>query len=381
MVRDRTAIVGIAQTEYVRNIGRSEAQTAYEVGRAALDDAGLTPQDLDGIFFVEGQDGAHDLGRRLGVENLRSWAAAGPGGGGACAPVVWGAAAVASGLCDVALAFRARNRGAPGGRPWAKAGGRVPGLGAFEIPHGLVSPVQQIALKARRYLHEFNAPEDCFARVSVAQRANAATNPAAYFREPITVDDVMNSRFIAEPLHLLECCPETDGAAAVIITTAERAKDLRHPPAYIGGVAQGSGDAYMMHNSYRTDPWPGSGDRAARDVYAMAGVGPADIDVVEMYDMFSPVVLWGLEAYGFCERGSAGDFVCDGNLDGGPQAVLPVNTHGGSLSEAYIHGFNHVPEAVRQIRGTSTCQVEGAEVVLVAAAPVVPTSAIILHGD
>lgn len=379
MLRDKTAIVGIAQTEYVRSIGRSEEQTAYEVGRAALQDAGLSPRDLDGIFFVEGQSGGYDLGRRIGSENIRSWGAIGPGGGGACAPVVWGATAVASGQCDVALAFRARNRGTPGGRPWAKTAGRVSGLAAFEIPHGLVSPVQQVALKAMRYLHEFGAPEESYARVSVAQRANASVNPAAYFREPITVDDVLNSRMIADPLHLLEVCPETDGAAAVIITTVERAKDLRHPPAIIGAVAQGTGNAYMMHNVFRSDPWPGSGDFASRDLYARAGLGPADIDVVEMYDMFSPVVLWGLEAYGFCGRGEAGAFVCDGNLDGGPDAQLPVNTHGGSLSEAYIHGFNHVPEGVRQIRGTSSCQVADAEVVLVAAAPVVPTSAIILH--
>jgi acetyl-CoA acetyltransferase len=374
-----TAIVGIAQTEFVRSIGRSEEQTSYEVGRAALADAGLTADDLDGIFYVEGQTGTYDLGRRLGARNIRAWAAAGPGGGGACAPVVWGATAVAAGLCDVALALRARNRGTPGGRPWAKTGNRVPGLGAFEIPQGLVSPVQQVAVKARRYLHEFGAPEDCFARVSVAHRANAALNPNAYFREPITVEDVLGSRMIADPLHLLEVCPETDGAAAVIITTGERAKDLPHTPAYIGAVAQGTSDSYMMHNAYRPDPWPGPSDSTAADLYARAGLGPADVDVVEMYDMFSPVVLWGLEAFGFCGRGEAGDFVCDGNLDGGPDAALPVNTHGGSLSEAYIHGFNHVPEAVRQIRGTSSCQVEGAEVVLVAAAPVVPTSAVILH--
>ena len=379
MRRDKTAIVGIAQTEYVRSIGRSEEQTSYEVGRAALEDAGLTARDLDGIFFVEGQGGAHELGRHLGVENLRAWAAAGPGGGGACSPGVWGATAVASGLCDVALAFRARNRGTPGGRPWAKVGGKVPGLAAFEVPHGLVSPVQQIALKARRYLYEFDAPAECFARVSVAQRANAVRNPAAYFRDPIVVEDVLESRMVADPLHLLDCCPETDGAAAVIITTAERARDLRRPPAHVGGVAQGTGDTYLMNNFYRDDPWSGSGEAAARDLYARAGLGPGDIDVVEMYDMFSPVVLWGLEAYGFCARGTAGDFVCDGNLDGGPTAKLPVNTHGGSLSEAYIHGFNHVLEGVRQIRGTSSCQVEGAEVILVAAAPVVPTSAIILH--
>lgn len=380
-MRDTTAIVGIGQTEFVRRIGRSEQQTSYEVCRAALADAGLTARDVDGMFYVEGQGGVvSDLARRLGVPNLRAHASTTGGGGAACAPVVWAATAVASGRCEVALAYRARNRGAVGGRPWAKTGSELAGIAAFEAPSGLVNPVHTQAIVAHRYLHDFGAPEETFARVGVAQRANASLNPNAYFRDPISVRDVLESRMIADPLHLLDCCPENDGACAVVVTTAERAADCDKLPVLVAGVAQGTGPRhYGMTNLYKDDIWDWPAYAAARDVYAMAGIGPSDVDVVELYDMFSPVVIYGLEAYGFCGLGEGGAFVCDGNLDGGAKAPLPVNTHGGSLSEAYIHGFNHVLEGVRQIRGTSSCQVEGAEIALVAAAPVMPTSAILLR--
>ncbi|MEE2665614.1 MAG: lipid-transfer protein [Myxococcota bacterium] len=379
MIRNRSAIVGIAHTEYVRSIGRSERETAREVALGALADAGLAARDVDGIFYVEGQEGeATDLARRLGVDRLRAWSATSGGGGAACGPVVLAATAIASGLCEVAVAYRARNRGAVGGRPWAQTAEAVAGWGAFQVPYGLVNPVQMIAFTARRYLHEFAAPSDCFARVSVAQRRYASKNPAAYFRDPISVDDVLASRMIADPLHLLECCPENDGACAVVVTTTERARDCAQVPANILGVAQGMCSRHVpMTNMYRDDPWIWPGHVAAADLYAMAGIGPGDVDVLQMYDMFAPVVLYGLEAYGFCGRGEAGDFVCDGHIDD-VDAKLPTNTAGGSLSEAYIHGFNLILEAVRQIRGTSSNQVADAEISLVAAAPVVPTSAVVL---
>jgi len=383
MIRDRTAIAGIGTTEYVRNIGRSELEAALDAVHQALDDAGLAPLDVDGIFKIEtpGEDSVSelDLARNLGVRNLRAWAGAGYGGGGACAPVVLAALAIAGGIAEVAVAYRARNRGS-GGRPWAKTAIRAPGAAAFEVPYGLVSPVQQLATLTRRYMHEYGATSAQFARVAVTQRANAARNPRAFFRDPITVDDVLSSRMIADPLHLLDCSLETDGACAVIVTTAERARDLKQPPAVISGVAQGMGPRHYMMNGlmYKDDPFDLPPIYAARDVYAMAGLGPQDVDVALLYDVFSPMVLWQLEAYGFCERGEAGPFVEDGRIDW-PGGVLPVNTHGGSLSEAYVHGFNHILEAVRQLRGTSTCQVDGVEIALVAAAAVVPTSALILR--
>ena len=380
MLRDKTAIVGIGQSEYLREIGRSEDQTAYEVSRAALQDAGIDSREVDGIFHVEGQSGgAPLLARRLGARNLRAWSAASGGGGAACAPVVLAVQAIASGQCEVAVAYRARNRGAVGGRPWSKTGAAVGGNAAFEIPNGLVNPVHTQAFMARRYLHEFGAPAECFARVSVAQRSNAAPNPNAYFRKPITVADVLSSRMIADPLHLLECCPENDGACAVVLVAAERARDCAQRPIYVSGVAQGTGPQHFaMTNLYKRNVWDWPAHYTARDLYAMAGIGPEDVDVLQMYDMFAPVVLYGLEAFGFCKTGEAGDFVCAGHIDG-PAATIPTNTAGGSLSEAYIHGFNLILEGVRQLRGTASNQVDDAEVAVVSAAPVVPSSAIALR--
>jgi len=279
----------------------------------------------------------------------------------------------------VAVAFRARNRGS-GGRPWARLGGRVPGVGAFEVPYGLASPPQQIALLARRYMWEVGATTEDFARVAVIQRFHASRNPRAMFRQPITVEDVLGSRLIADPLHLLDCSLESDGACAVVLVGAERARDLPHPPVYVRGIAQGMGPRHYMMSGliYQDDPFDLPARYAAQEVYRSAGLGPREVKVALLYDVFSPMVLWQLEAYGFCQRGEAAAMVREGRI-AWPHGDLPVNTHGGSLSEAYVHGFNHILEAVRQLRGESTCQVEGADVALVAAAPVVPSSALILR--
>ena len=383
MIRDKTAIAGIGTTEYVRNIGRTELETALEVTHAALEDAGLNVNDVDAIFKVEtpGEESISelDLARNLGVPNLRTWGGTDYGGGAACGPIVHAVMAIVCGMASVAVAFRARNRGS-GTRPWAKTGARVRSSAAFEAPYGLINPVQQLALVARRYMHEYGVTSEQFARVSVSQRRHASRNPRAFFREPITVEDVMSSRLIADPLHLLDCSLETDGACAVIVTSAERARDLRQPPVYIAGAAQGMGPRHYMMNGlmYKDDPFDMPPLYAAKDVYASAGMEPNDVDVALLYDVFSPMVLWQLEAYGFCQRGEAGAFVEEGRIDW-PDGELPVNTHGGSLSEAYVHGFNHVLEGVRQMRGTSTCQVVEASVALVAAAAVVPTSALLLR--
>lgn len=379
MLRDETAIAGIGTTAYAKDLGRSELESALEAVQAALDDAGLSARDVDAIYkFDDPGNNELELARNLGVQNLRAWGAIGWGGGATCGPVIHAAMAVATGLASVAVAFRARHRGS-GGRPWARTEQRVAGHPAFEAPYGLISPAQQNAMLARRYMHEYGATSEQFARVAVTQRRNAMRNPRALFRDAISVDDVLSSRMIADPLHLLDCCLETDGACAAVITTAARARDLKRSPVLIAGAAQGSGPRhYMMAPFYRDDAFDLPNAYAARDLYAMAGLGPEEIDVALLYDVFSPLVLWQLEAYGFCDRGEAGPFVEDGHIDW-PDGDIPVNTHGGSLSEAYVHGFNHILEAVRQLRGTSTCQVPGAQVALVAGAPVVPTSALVLR--
>jgi acetyl-CoA acetyltransferase len=198
-------------------------------------------------------------------------------------------------------------------------------------------------------------------------------------RNIITVEDHQSSRMIAEPLHLLDCCLETDGACAVVVTSAERARDLKQPPAYILAAARASGrNSEPMMNLNRRDPMITDAAWAAKDLYAMAGIGPANVDVAELYDHFTPWAIMALEDFGFCAKGEGAAFV-DSGATRWPDGKLPVNTHGGSLSEAYIHGFTHILEGVRQIRGSSTCQVHDAEVALVCSAVPVPTSALILR--
>jgi len=383
-LRDRAAIVGIGATEFSRNIGRSEQQTVLDAIHNAANDAGIQASEIDGIFRVDIDSNAEpDLARSLGIKNLRSWASYWGGGAAACAPVGGAALAVAAGLCKTAVAIRSRNRGS-GGRPWAKEGGapRMTGPKAFEFPYGLFSPVAWIALAARSYMHRYGATSEQFARVAVMQRANAVHNPNALQRKPITVDDVLNSRMIADPMHLLDCCPEHDAAMAVIVTSTERARDLKQPPALVAGFAQGSNGRSGLHMSgiYSPDPHDWAGRYAAEDMYRMAGISAREIDAAMLYDMFTPVVLFGLETWGICKQGEAGPFVESGGIDwDGP---LPVNTHGGSLSEVYLHGFNHVLEAVRLVRGTSTRQPKKTiNHVLATAAPIAPTSAFILRRD
>jgi acetyl-CoA acetyltransferase len=234
----------------------------------------------------------------------------------------------------------------------------------------------------RRYLHETGATSEDFGRVSVADRKHAATNPKAFFYEqPITLEDHQNSRWIVEPLHLLDCCQESDGAQALVVTSLERARDLKQPPAVIVGAAQGSGEDQHMMTSYYRESIVGIPEMGlvARQLYEQAGIGPHDIQTAVLYDHFTPFVLCQLEEFGFCDRGEAKDFVREGHLELGGR--MPTNTHGGQLGEAYIHGVNGIAEGVRQVRGTSVNQVGGVENVLVTAGTGVPTSGIVLRPD
>ncbi len=249
----------------------------------------------------------------------------------------------------------------------------------WTVPFGLATPASWVALAARRYMHDFGATSEDFGRVSVACRRHAAVNPHAWFyKKPITLAQHQASRFIVEPLRLLDCCQESDGAVALVVTRADRARHLRHRPALIRAAAQGATDDQMnMTSFYRRDISALSEIAlVARQLYAMAGVGPADLQTAVLYDHFSPFVLPQLEAFGFCARGEAKEFIKNGNIEIG--GALPVNTHGGQLGEAYIHGLNGVAEAVRQVRGTSVNQVADVENVLITAGTGVPTSGAIL---
>jgi acetyl-CoA acetyltransferase len=295
--------------------------------------------------------------------------------------------AVATGVADVVVCYRAFNERS--GRRFGAGVQDRPPMPTSESAHfswyapfGLLTPAQWVAMFATRYMHEYGATSEDFGRVAVADRRHAASNPAAWFYEqPITLEDHQRSRWIVEPLHLLDCCQESDGAQALVVTSRERAADLRQPPAVIRAAAQGAGEEQDMMTSYYRDSITGLPEMGlvANQLWATAGIGPADIQTAVVYDHFTPFVLCQLEEFGFCGRGEAKDFLRDGNVELG--GVLPINTHGGQLGEAYIHGMNGIAEGVRQVRGTSVNEVKGVEHVLVTAGTGVPTSGLILGVD
>jgi acetyl-CoA acetyltransferase len=244
---------------------------------------------------------------------------------------------------------------------------------------GLSTPAAFVAMTARRYMHAYGATSEDFGTIAVADRKHAATNPKAFFYgKPITLEEHQASRWIAEPLHLLDCCQESDGGVAVVVTSAERARDLRQPAAIIRGAAQGSGADQFVMTSYFRDGLTGLPEMGivGQQLWAQAGIAPEDVQVAILYDHFTPFVLIQLEELGFCPRGEARNFIADGSIELGGR--LPINTHGGQLGEAYIHGMNGIAEGVRQLRKTSVNQVDDVEHVLVTAGTGVPTSGLVL---
>ncbi|UOT06196.1 lipid-transfer protein [Rhodococcus opacus] len=379
------AIVGIGATEFSKHSGRSELQLACEAIVAALADAGIDPSEVDGLStYTAETNGEVLVARNTGIGELKFFSRIGYGGGAACATVQQAAMAVTTGIADVVVCYRAFNErsGVRFGlgqhdRPMDSTADRA--AYAWLTPQGLSTPAQWVAMFARRYMHRYGATSEDFGRIAVVARKHAADNPAAWFHgRPITLDDHQKSRWIAEPLHLLDCCQETDGGQALVVVSTERAKDLRTTPAIVKAAAQGSGkDQHMMASYYRPDitgiPEMGL---VGRQLYRQSGLAPDDISAAILYDHFTPLVLPQLEELGFCDPGEAKDFIRDGNLEVGGR--LPANTHGGQIGEAYLHGVNGIAEAVRLIRGTSTTQPDGIGNVLVTAGTAVPTSGLIL---
>ena len=381
----KAAIVGIGATEFSKDSGRSELRLAAEAVRSALADAGLAPGDVDGLVtFSMDNNTELAVARELGIPALTFFSRIQYGGGAACATVQQAAMAVATGLAEVVVCYRAFNErsGHRFGQVSSALAGAPTSSGidaGWSYPMGLGTPAGQVAMVARRYMHEYGATSADFGRVAVADRKHAATNPNAFFYgKPITLAEHQASRWIVEPLHLLDCCQESDGGVAVVVTSLERARALAKPPAVIRAAAQGSGaDQYVMTSYYR-DGLTGLPEMGlvGEQLWRQAGLAPEDADVAILYDHFTPFVLIQLEELGFCPRGEARHFVSDGALEIGGR--LPLNPHGGQLGEAYIHGMNGVAEAVRQVRGTAVNQVPEAEHVLVTAGTGVPTSGLVL---
>ncbi|QTZ93107.1 lipid-transfer protein [Streptomyces auratus] len=376
----RAAIAGIGATEFSKDSGRSELKLAVEAVRAALDDAGLTPADVDGmVTFTMDTNPEITVAQAAGIGELSFFSRVHYGGGAACATVQQAALAVATGLAEVVVCYRAFNersvRRFGSGVQQREPSAEGAALG-WNLPFGLLTPASWVAMAAQRYLHTYGLTPDAFGHVAVTDRRHAATNPAAYFhRRPITLADHAASRWIVEPLRLLDCCQETDGAQAIVVTSPERARTLPNPPALITAAAQGAGRAQEQMTSFYRDGLAGLPEMqvVARQLWRTSGLTPADIDVAILYDHFTPFVLMQLEEFGFCAPGEAADFVA--------ADALPLNTHGGQLGEAYLHGMNGIAEAVRQLRGTSVNQTGTPAHVLVTAGTGVPTSGLVLGAD
>jgi acetyl-CoA acetyltransferase len=380
-IRDRTVIAGIGQTAFAKGLDDSELSLACQAIAAAINDAGLTPSDIDGLVMFSMENGREaEVARNVGLGDVTFFGEVGYGGGAGCGTVGHAAMAVATGQCQAAVAWRARKRAAKASRPWAQVGQRISGATQWTRPFGLLRPVDEIAMLTRRYMHAFGATRDHLANVAIAFRKHANRNPNATMgKKELTREQYMAARWVSEPLCLFDNCLETDGALAVVIVSAERAKDLRQRPVYVHAFAQSIPRQHqVMTNYFCADPLLGPSYACARLLWERSDFKPADVRVAQLYDAFSPLIPLSLEGYGFCKRGEGAEFTNDGNLEW-PQGRLPTNTSGGGMSEAYVHGFNLVLEGVRQMRGTSTCQVEDAECCLVTSGEGVPTSALLLR--
>ncbi len=387
--QDGVAITGIGQTEYGKGLNRSEWSMAAEAILKAIADAGLTPRDIDGVscynLQVEGLN--NHLYQLLGIGNAGYYVTQPHGGGAYAAVVGHGALGVAAGLCRHLVAYRSRARGrrsvfgpgtSEGGRPWEKVEPRIASHGQYHVPFGIQSPAQEMAVIARRLMHDYGWTEDHFANVAVALRKHASRNPNAVMRTPITPEDHHQSRMIADPLRLLDCCIETDGACAVVLSRAEEARSMPQPPAVVHAFAQHVQPAHYQLSDWFRFPRDRMAAGLGRRLFEQSDFKHKDIAAAYVYDHFTPMALLALEDLGFCGRGEAGPFSEGGALEG-PGGRLPLNTHGGQHSEAFIHGFNNVLEAVRQIRGASTTQAPNARAVVVMAANSDPTGAFILR--
>jgi acetyl-CoA acetyltransferase len=382
-LRDKAAFVGFGHTRYGKRgeLGADgPVPLVIEAIEKACDDAGISPADIDGYssYSNDGVD-AGTLMSAFGSKHLRFTAMGWGGGGGAMGGAyMYAAMAVATGQADYVAVTRGVIQG-------GQFGGRFGGMGRTVAPRfpGLQTPGQSFALAARRHMHVYGTTEDHFGEIAINARRNAANNPDARFRQQITMEDHHESRMICDPLRLLDHCMESDSGSCVIVASAERAKDLRQPPVYLAGVAMGApyrwGMGMFGGNNMSEEDFMSAGQRTiANDLYANSGLGPDDVDVALIYDHFTPMVLMGLEDFQLCPKGESGPFVADGNIR--REGSMPVNTHGGNLAEVYNHGMSHVYEGIRQMRGTSVNQIDGAEVALVVAgSSPTPSSALLLR--
>lgn len=363
MVKDKAAIVGVGNTEFSKNSGRSELQLSCEAVRAALDDAGLTPADVDGMttFTMDSTDEI-ELARAVGIGDITFYSRVPHGGGAATGLIHQAVMAIASGMCETVVCYRGLN-GRSGHRFSEGVSGNIVTADSIHwgwyIPSGLMTPASWVAMYTQRYLH-LNGPErvrEAMYEIAYTTRQHGSTNPAAMFYDkPFDRAEYDAQKRIVDPLKLYDCCLESDGASAVIITRSDKAKDCKNGGVLIKGVGQSAAKNMESMTSFYRDEIAAipSMDIGAREAYKQSGLTVDDIDAAVIYDAFTPIVLWQLESWGFAEPGQAADFVNSGALR--LNGRLPTNTHGGQLSEAYIHGVNGIVEATRLVRGTAANQ-------------------------
>lgn len=385
-IRGKVAIVGIGETKYYRQ-GQSpdaEFKMGLEAIIAAADDAGISPREIDGFAsYSNDRNDPPRLAAALGLPELRLsnmfW---GGGGGGGSGAVGNAAAAIAAGYADCVVVFRALAQGQFGRFGQGAAVPQVRGPMAFTVPYGLMSPAQMFAMRVHRFMHDHGIGHESLRAVSLASYHHAQSNPRAVMHgRPLTPEGYDEARWIVEPFRLYDCCLENDGAAALVLVSADRARDLKQPPAYILGATQGSDyrQAATVHNApdYATSNFKTLAPR----LYRMAGVGPEDVDVLQSYENFTGGVMMSIVEHGFCEPDEVPGFFTFENFRA-PDGKLPLNTSGGNLAECYMHGLELIIEAVRQVRGTSPNQVPGANISMVTSGPMVqPVSNLILARD
>ncbi len=386
-LRDRAAIVGIGSTAFVTETAQTGLELAIEAIEAAVADAGLDVRDIDGIikYTVDSSTSVEMLVANMALPDLAYWAEIPHGGGASCATIQTAAMAVATGVANTVVCFRSFTPadfldGAKhnSNTLWA----RNSGVRDFMRTIGWNAMIDTFAMCCTRHMSDFGTTEEQLGAVVQACRKHAALNPAALRPTPLSIDEYLASPYISEPLREADCfILPTIGACAALVTTAERAQSLRQPPAYVMAAAAASGSdslPYWELWPFRRGAITETPSRyVAGRLWEMAGVSPGEVDVAQIYDCFSYTLLAQLEDYGFCPKGEGGPFVEGGRIEIGGD--LPVNTHGGHLGEGYVHGFTHIVEGVRQIRGTSTAQVDGAEIVFVSGGTPSATSALVLR--
>ncbi len=384
-LRGRVAVIGVGETTYYKH-GQSpdpEFKLALKAILAACEDAGISPKQVDGFAsYSNDRSDPSRLAAALGIDDLRfanmQW---GGGGGGGSGAIGNAAAAIATGMAECVVVFRALAQGQFGRFGQGPQRNVIAGDTAHTVPYGLMSAGQMFAMKVTRFMHDHGVEQSALRAISLASYHHAQNNPrAVMYGRPLTEEKYDSSRWIVEPFHLFDCCLENDGAAAMVLVSAERAAEVGHEPCYLLGAVSGSHHraGASVHNApdYATSAFK----TVAPRLYDMAGVGPSDVDVLQSYENFTGGVLMSIVEHGFCEPDGCNEFFVKDNLIA-PEGQLPTNTSGGNLAECYMHGLGLNIEAVRQVRGASTNQVADVDVSMVISGPMVTPVSCCIFGS